>query len=271
MQVAARSPPAITSKTWDHLSHSAIQLYRTCPLRFFFRYVRGLPEKTVSANMVMGGAIHAALEAHYRELLCGRDPLTLDDLLAAFWEHWESQAGIEIRFNKGEDVNEVGRVAERILRAFQGSKLARPEGTIIGIEESVRGSVVPGVPELVARIDLILETASTIRVVDFKTARSSWGCEHLEDASDQLLLYHELLKPLAAGKPMQLEFAVFTKTRVPDIALHQVQADARQIERTKRVTERVWKGIELGLFYPNPSPLNCPTCPYRSACRAWTG
>ena len=44
----------------DYLSFSAISLYRQCPLKFYFRYVAGLSEKTVSANLVFGGAIHAA-------------------------------------------------------------------------------------------------------------------------------------------------------------------------------------------------------------------
>ncbi len=43
-----------------YLSHSAISTYQTCPLRYFYRYVSGLPEETVSASLVFGGAIHKA-------------------------------------------------------------------------------------------------------------------------------------------------------------------------------------------------------------------
>ncbi len=35
------------------------------------------------------------------------------------------------------------------------------------------------------------------------------------------------------------------------------------------VVERVWNGIDSNLFYPSPSALNCPTCPFRRQCDAW--
>jgi CRISPR/Cas system-associated exonuclease Cas4 (RecB family) len=70
---------------------------------------------------------------------------------------------------------------------------------------------------------------------------------------------------------VRLAFAVLSKTKAPELVLHPVEADAQQVERAKRVVERVWQAIQGGHFYPNPSPLNCPTCPYREPCRAWTG
>jgi len=35
--------------------------------------------------------------------------------------------------------------------------------------------------------------------------------------------------------------------------------------------ERVWRAIESGVFYPAPSTMNCASCGYRAACRAWMG
>jgi len=55
----------------NYTSFSAITTYQACPLRYFFRYVEGLPEETVGSSLVFGGAIHSALEAHFRELLAG--------------------------------------------------------------------------------------------------------------------------------------------------------------------------------------------------------
>ena len=36
--------------------------------------------------------------------------------------------------------------------------------------------------------------------------------------------------------------------------------------RAERAIRNIAKGIKEGVFYPNPSPLNCPTCPYRLYC-----
>jgi Leucine-rich repeat (LRR) protein len=95
-----------------------------------------------------------------------------------------------------------------MLRAFQTSALARPSGTIIAVEEELRGQLIPGV--------------------------------------------------------LKLGFAVLSKTKVPDVAIYPVEASAQRLERTKKVVERAWKVIKSGVFLPSPSPLHCPTCPFRA-------
>ena len=97
-----------------------------------------------------------------------------------------------------------------MLRAFQTSALARPSGTIIAVEEELRGQLIPGV--------------------------------------------------------LKLGFAVLSKTKVPDVAIYPVEASAQRLERTKKVVERAWKVIKSGVFLPSPSPLHCPTCPFRVPC-----
>jgi CRISPR/Cas system-associated exonuclease Cas4 (RecB family) len=53
--------------------------------------------------------------------------------------------------------------------------------------------------------------------------------------------------------------------------MHDVPVDRHQIEKTKRIAERVWRSIRAGNFFPSPGPLNCYSCPYRQPCRAWKG
>jgi CRISPR/Cas system-associated exonuclease Cas4 (RecB family) len=122
-----------------------------------------------------------------------------------------------------------------------------------------------------ARLDLIVDVGEAIVISDFKTSRSSWGESHVTESASQLLLYHEIGGGLAGGKPLRLEFAVLTKTKTPALTVHAVMTDRFQIERTKWVVKRVWQAIRTGLFYPAPSPMQCPTCPYRRACKAWAG
>jgi CRISPR/Cas system-associated exonuclease Cas4 (RecB family) len=93
----------------------------------------------------------------------------------------------------------------------------------------------------------------------------------VEDSTEQLLLYSELAKDFAPGKRVRLEFAVLTKTKEGVIDSHASHADPMRVERTKRIVERVWRSIEGEHFYPAPSQMNCPGCPYRDACRKWCG
>ncbi len=158
-----------------------------------------------------------------------------------------------------------------MLAAFQTSDLAEPPGTIIGIEEELTGELVAGVPDLLARVDLLVDEGDSLVLTDLKTARSRWSQDQVQDSAGQLLLYHELAKPIAEGRPIRLAFAVLTKTKTPEVYRHEVQADPQQIERTKKIVTRVWQAIEAGVFYPSPSAMQCPTCPYRQQCREWQG
>jgi RecB family exonuclease len=255
----------------DYLSFSAVSLFATCPLRYYFRYIAGLPEDTVTASLMFGAAFHAGVEWHFRELLIGRPAPDIDALLAVFWDTWHARAAITIRFTKGEDINTVGQLADRMFAAFQKSAFARPNGTTIGIEEELRGELIPGLPDLLARVDLLVDTGDALELTDFKTSRARWDADDISDSASQLLLYHELAKTLADGRPLRLRFAVLTKAKSPELSLFPVAADEQQIERTKHVVYQVWRAIQSGHFYPSPSPVQCPTCPYRAPCRAWTG
>jgi CRISPR/Cas system-associated exonuclease Cas4 (RecB family) len=268
-----RRPPvaALDRGGRDYLSYSAVSLWQQCPLRFAFKYLLGLPEKSVSASLVLGSGIHRAIQHHYESLLAGNQAPGLQALLQVFWDAWQTHARQEILFAKTEDLHTIGHLADRMLRSFQRSTLATPEGAIVGIEEELRAPLISGVPDLLARVDLLIETDDALIVRDFKTARTAWTQEHVADSAGQLWLYSELVKKLADGRPLRLEFAVLTKTKVPELALHPVPLDPQQVQRTKVIVERVWRSIETGVIYPTPSALSCPTCPYREPCKSWTG
>lgn len=126
-------------------------------------------------------------------------------------------------------------------------------------------------PEILARIDLLIDVGDAIVVIDFKTARSPWSRAQADNAAGQLLLYHELVEPLADGRPVRLEFAVVTKAKTPKVTRHFVPVDQEKIDRMKLIVQRVWDGIRSGLFYPSSSPANCRTCPFTRECREWKG
>jgi putative RecB family exonuclease len=255
----------------DYLSFSAVSTFQSCPLRYYFRYVHSLPEECVAASLVFGSSIHAAVQMHFEQLLAGFAAPDLDILLAVFQNARQSHATVPVLFGKREDFDAYCRMADRTLRAFQGSEWAHPSGTIIAVEEELRGAVVPSCPDILGRVDLLVDAGDELVLTDFKTSRSGWSANHVVDAAPQLLLYSELAQPLTDGRPLRLQFAVMTKAQTPDFTLHAVRNNPEQVCRTKRIIQRVWQAIQARSYYPNPSPINCPTCPYRAACRAWQG
>lgn len=255
----------------DYISFSAISSFQRCPLAFKFRYLDQLREDVVSASLVFGGAIHSAIELHFNELMAGNPAPDLDTLLYSFQDAWRNRENGSIRFNKGDDENTLGELAERMLRAFQSSSGAVPEGRILGVEEELRGGIIPGVPDILGRIDLLVETSDAVVVTDWKTSRSRWNANQATDNADQLLLYSELVRDLVPGKSLRTQFMVVTKAKTPSVEMHTAAVSPRQIARTKRTVQRVWRAIESGNFYPTPSPMNCSGCPFKAACREWTG
>jgi putative RecB family exonuclease len=256
-------------KTRDYLSFSAINTYRSCPLRYYFRYIERLPEETVSSALVFGSAIHAAIEFWFCERLAGNPEPDLDTLLSAYQQEWKNRDLDCITFGKNDTVDSLGQLAQKVLVKFTGSDFARPSGTVLAVEEELRDTVIDGCPDLLSRLDLVVETDDAIVVTDFKTSRSRWSQSQVEQSGEQLLLYAELAKDLVPGKPLRLEFVVVTKTKEPSIDRFTIPADQASIDRTRKMVERVWKGIESGLFYPAPSPMNCNSCPFWDQCREW--
>jgi putative RecB family exonuclease len=262
--------PAPAKPQRDYCSFSAINTYQRCPLKYYFRYVLKLPDETNPASLVFGRSIHAALQHYFEQLLAGADRPDLDGLLDVFQEAWRGHE-MPIQFGKREDFDSYCHLADRTLWKFLESDWAYPEGQIIGVEEELRAPIIPGCPDVLGRIDLLVDTGDALELSDFKTSRSSWNDEHVAEAAPQLWLYAELVRPLASSRPVRLAFAVLTKAQSPTFTLHPVEDSPKQVERTKRVVQRVWKAIKAENFYPCPSLMNCSTCPYQKPCQAWTG
>ncbi len=262
---------SVVGKDRDYISFSAIRAYQACPLKYFFKYVAGLPEESVAATLIFGTAIHRAIEHHYRELLAGNAPPTVAAMIEEYSAGWQDREGTQIRFGKEETRQDLDETAKRMLAAFAVSSLAKPTGRILAVEETLRGLVIPGLPDLLGRLDLIIETDAELVISDWKTSRSRWTAEQAEDATEQLLLYAELALDFAPGKRVRLEFVVLTKTKEVAVDQFLSAVDPLRVKRTKQVVERVWRAIEAGHFYPAPSPMNCAGCPYRQPCRAWCG
>lgn len=255
----------------DYLSYSAVRTFQGCPLKYRFRYIDGLPEDCVSSSLVFGSAIHAAVEFFFSQQLAGEALPDLDVLLDVYQQSWWDRAEQDVRFGKKETADSLHELADRMLSAFLENDLTEQEGRIIGVEEELRGEISPELPDLLGRVDLLLETDDAVVVLDFKTSRSAWSEYQAEDQSEQLLLYADLVRRLVPGKQLRLQFAVITKAKAPKVQLLEANFDESKLERTKRVFENVWSSIQSGHFYPAPSPMQCPGCGYRSQCAAWRG
>src|SRR5262245_2496394 len=93
---------SIVGNDRDYISFSSIRAYQACPLRYFFRYVAGLPEESVVATLVFGTAVHRAIEHYFRELLVGNPPPGVDALIEQYSAGWQERDGRPLHFGKDE-------------------------------------------------------------------------------------------------------------------------------------------------------------------------
>ena len=238
----------------DYVSWSAISKFRTCTLKYKFRYIDGQLEESVSSALVSG-----------------EEQPDIERLMFAYRASWLGHDPDAIQFGSSETRASLDALAGKMLTAFLNSPAASVQGRVLGVEEEIRGTLIEGVPDLYGRVDLLTEDADTLVVTDIKTSRGKWSQEQVEDSGEQLLLYSHLASEISPGKSIQTRFLVLTKTREPVIEEHVREVEPGNVKRTLAGVERVWRAIESGVFYPAPSTMNCASCGYRSACRAWTG
>jgi putative RecB family exonuclease len=253
----------------DYVSWSAISTFRTCPLKYKFRYIDGLPEESVSSALVFGTGIHSAVEQHFQAILSGEEQPDVERLMFAYRSAWLPHHPDAIQFGSTETRASLDALATRMLTA--ASPAASVQGRVLGVEEEIRGMLVEGVPDLYGRVDLLTEDSDSLVVTDIKTSRGKWSAEQVEDSGEQLLLYSHLASEISPGKKIATRFLVLTKTKEPVIEEHTREVDPAAVKRTLAGVERVWRAIESGVFYPAPSTVSCSSCGYRSACRAWVG
>jgi putative RecB family exonuclease len=255
----------------DYISWSAISTFRTCPLKYKFRYIDGLPEESVSAALVFGSGIHSAVEQHYQAILSGEEKPDVERLMFAYRSAWLPHDPDAISFGSTETRASLDALASKMLTAFLNSPAASVQGRVLGVEEEVRGELIPGVPDLYGRVDLLTEDSDSLVITDIKTSRGKWSAEQVEDSGEQLLLYSHLGSEISPGKKLKTRFVIVTKTKEPQIEEHVREVEPAAVKRTLAGVERVWRAISQGTFYPAPSTMNCSGCGYRAACRAWAG
>jgi putative RecB family exonuclease len=255
----------------DYVSWSALSTFRQCPLKYFFRYVAGLTEESVSAALVFGSGIHAAVEGVYRAALAGEPKPDLEQSMFAYRSVWLLHEPDSIQFGSSETRESLDALATRMLTAFLASEGANVRGRVLGVEEELRGVLVEGMPDLYGRVDLLHEDDERLVITDVKTSRGKWSADQVEESGEQLLVYSKLASEFAPGKKLVTRFLVLTKTKEPVIEEHVSEVTPEKVNRVLASVERVWQAIQSGVVYPAPSAMTCASCGYRAACRAWTG
>jgi len=167
--MAAPKGPAPTPR--NLFSFSRLKAFDQCPLRYRFRYLKGLKEAFRSIESHLGNAVHDVLEWLYRERSAGGEPTVeqaLDRLAAAWDARWEDGKVAVIRV--ADDASLYLRRGREMVTAYHGRVFLHDRSATVSLEErlSVRLSdrvVFTGFADRIGRTE-----RGTLFVVDYKTS-----------------------------------------------------------------------------------------------------
>ncbi|MBI1287635.1 MAG: hypothetical protein GC178_08665 [Flavobacteriales bacterium] len=241
----------------DGFSPSALNTYRTCPLKFYMRYVAGFKEQDELVEDVdhamFGTAIHDTLEELYKPTL-GK-PLTEevlkqmqakadDELAKQFAEHIPKESVMQgtnlLAFEVAKTY--VNRVLKNDLQAVRNGQ----PNTVLQLEEKLTGSIPHQLNgeslevHFKGMADRIDRTSSgTVRLIDYKTGSADKKVEidRVEDFATskadyafQLLIYHLLYTQMTG-----------TDTAIPAIfflRLHEIEKEISILEDGEKLSAK---------------------------------
>ncbi len=235
------------------LSHSRIDDYETCPLKYRYVHVLRVP-LLAHHTVVYGHTVHEAVRQMFEARLARRG-FSEEDLVAAFQASWFSEG-----FLSREHEERRLHAGEEMLRRFFREEAESPwsptaveqEFTFLVERNRIQG-----------RYDLVMEKAGHVTVLDFKTGEVGDPKAAQKRANESLQLDIYALAHLR------------TKGRLPDRVelrfLESGLAAGRQptLEEASRTEERIREvatAIRRREFPARPTWMACGQCPFREIC-----
>ncbi len=244
------------------LSATDIELYRTCPLKYKFARVFGIPQET-TINQRFGIVIHQVLERFHAPTSTATipggaaepsDAGSLDRLMALFAVAWRRSG-----FGESDDELQFREKAIEALHRYHAREVSsgsQPRW----VERKFDFRIGPH--HLRGRVDRVDQLpGGGYELIDYKTGDPKPQRELESDV--QLAIYR-----LAAREAWRLEGAAGSYWYVLADEKVAVGGSPDDLERVEGVVLEVGEGILGQDFEPRPSPEICSWCDFRLICPA---
>jgi DNA helicase-2/ATP-dependent DNA helicase PcrA len=256
--IAAREEPSLEAflpRRGDgmlSLSASDLSLYLTCPLKYKFARVFGIPQEP-TINQRFGILIHNVLERFHKEPPAS-DEDGLRELTSLFETGWRRTG-----FGSTDDELQFRDRAREALRLYWDRERVA-EGEPVWLERKFDFKV--GEHHVRGRVDRVDRLPDgDYELIDYKTGERRTAAELESDL--QLALYR-----LAAREAWEVEASTGSYYYVLDAEKVPAPTRPDDAERVERTVLQVGEGILGQDFEPRPSPTVCGWCDYRLICPA---
>jgi DNA helicase-2/ATP-dependent DNA helicase PcrA len=256
--VAAREEPSLAAflpRRGDgmlSLSASDLSLYLTCPLKYKFARVFGIPQEP-TINQRFGILFHNVLERFHKEP--PEDPEEGLRVLNRLFESGWRRTG----FGSTDDELQFRDRAREALRLYW-ERERESEGEPVWLEKKFDFKV--GDHHVRGRVDRVDRLPDgDYELIDYKTGER----KSEEDLADDLQL---ALYRMAAREAWDIEASTGSYYYVLDAEKVPAPTRPDDAERVERTVLQVGEGILGQDFEPRPSPSVCSWCDYRLICPA---
>lgn len=248
-------------------SHSKLETFEKCKLKFKYRYIdKIIPEIPKSIEAHLGTIIHETLEWLYIEVMKGVIP-TIDEAILYYSEKWIEQYTQNMLivnksmtekdyFNKG-----INFLIDYYFKhhPFKEKTIATEKKIEINLDET-------GEKKLIGFIDRLTHNEETneLEIHDYKTANTLPTKEDIEQ-NRQLALYSIAIKE-EFGKDKNISLIWHYLAHNQNICIKKTNEQLENLK--KEVIELINKIEKTNHFPPNISRL-CDWCEYRNICDGW--
>ena len=249
----------------EPVSASRLNLFHSCRLKFFFRYIAKI-QKATSPALHVGKAVHYALQ-EMNNLRWRGIAVTPESIRTSFDEWWvgvqEDQA-VSWENSADEEI-EREKAWNLVNHYLQESPIPEDEKPL-AVEVSVEADLGShGLPVLRGVIDLIRPGGL---IVDFKTSATTPSAAHVLHRNEtQLSCYAVLYREATGEREKGFELHHLIKTKVPKLVVTSHKSiTEKQRSRLFRSIESFIDGVERQDYVPSPG-LQCSSCEYFQECR----
>jgi hypothetical protein len=259
----------------EHLSKSAVEKYINCGESYRRRYIIQETAHT-NSSLIFGIAFHQTLEQYVLQHAENNLNFDIFDYWMAAYEQESRMHGIVLYDENSpeEDIDtgirmlgadELKDMLDALTPAMIPIVDEEGERMAPAVEMKLEFAIPHVDPPFVGYVDLLTDDGIPM---DFKTAARKWSPEKAQ-AELQPAFYIYGLGQMGRPVPNNtFKHLVITKGKNPTVTIFETQRSEQEIAWALRLAALAYKGIEKGVFVPNPLSWVCSPkyCEFYASC-----